>query len=77
MRPGEKTFECTVSVESITEKALRVRTITEGQGPHDGESLWIPLSQIADTSEICGESRVGESGSLEISEWIAKEKGLL
>lgn len=70
-----QTFECTVEVTAVTERALCVVVIKEGGG--QSAPIWMPKSQIAVYSEICGESLVGDSGSLEISEWIAKEKGLL
>jgi hypothetical protein len=35
---------------------------------------WIPLSQIDDTSEVYEN---GQEGTLVVSAWIAKEKGLL
>jgi hypothetical protein len=40
----------------------------------DGESVWIPKSQIRDGSEVHEE---GEEGDLVITEWIAKKKGLV
>ncbi len=40
----------------------------------DGEYWWIPKSQIDATSEIFHE---GDTGILVISEFIAKEKGLI
>jgi hypothetical protein len=38
------------------------------------EEVWIPKSQIDDSSEVQGE---GDGGTLVISEWLAKEKGLV
>lgn len=49
-----------------TDKALLVEV--------DGEELWIPHSQIDDDSEVY---REGDAGQLVISEWIAKQKGLV
>lgn len=41
----------------------------------DGKEVWIPKSQIHDDSEVY---RVdADPGELVISEWIAKEKGLI
>lgn len=40
----------------------------------DGKLYWIPQSQVDDDSEIW---QNGQEGTLVISEWIAKEKGLI
>jgi hypothetical protein len=40
----------------------------------DGDEVWIPKSQIHDDSEVYDE---GSSGTLVITEWIAREKGLV
>ena len=40
----------------------------------DDDEVWIPKSQIHDDSEVCEE---GSSGTLVITEWIAREKGLV
>lgn len=40
----------------------------------DGAQTWIPKSQIDDDSEVY---QAGTEGKLVISEWIAKEKGLV
>ena len=40
----------------------------------DGEKLWIPKSHIDDDSEVY---KKDTEGTLVISEWIAKEKGLI
>jgi hypothetical protein len=53
-------------VEIETEKAIMVS---------DGyKNVWIPRSQIADTSEVQGK---GDRGNLRIPEWLAKDKGLI
>lgn len=49
-----------------TEKAILVRI--------DGAEHWIPQSHVHDDSEVYAE---GDEGTLVISEWIAKQKGLL
>lgn len=41
-----------------------------------GEELWIPASQVDDDSEVFNDGENAE-GVLVISEWIAKQKGLL
>lgn len=53
-----------------TAKAVLVLVPGE-QGPRE---LWFPQSQIHDDSEVWKE---GDEGELVISEWIAKEKGLI
>ena len=40
----------------------------------EGRDVWIPQSQIDDDSEVW---RASDVGTLIISEWIAKEKGLI
>lgn len=59
-----------VSIEDVaclraTEKAILVNV--------DGEELWIPLSQVDDDSEVYSE---GDEGTLIITAWIARQKGL-
>ena len=41
------------------------------------EDLWFPDSQIDDDSEIYSGSSRGDTGKLIITEWIAKQKGIL
>ena len=55
-----------VICKKATEKAL-LCTI-------DGEDYWIPTSQIHDDSEVYEEDH---EGTLVVSEWIAKQKGLV
>lgn len=55
-----------VTVLKATDKALLCEI--------DGEQVWIPKGQIDDDSEVFQE---GQDGQLVISEWIAKEKGLV
>lgn len=40
----------------------------------DKRDIWIPKSQIHETSEVRGD---GDTGTLVITEWIAKQKGLI
>lgn len=50
----------------VTDRALLVRL-------EDGEEDWFPLSQIADS----GDYKAGDTkGTISITEWLAKEKGL-
>jgi hypothetical protein len=39
-----------------------------------GDEIWIPLSQIHDDSEVY---KMGTKGTLIITEWLAKKKGLI
>lgn len=55
-------------VKRVTSKALLVEI--------DGEEKWIPKSQILDGSEIDGDAEVGASGTIIITAWCAREKGL-
>ena len=50
-----------------TEKAFRVRL-------EDGEEVWLPFSQIADAENY---SEGDTDCTISVSEWLAKEKGLL
>lgn len=42
----------------------------------DGAEHWIPKSQLSDDSEVFNDAGNAE-GKLVVSEWIAKEKGLV
>ncbi len=60
-----------VSIEDVvckhaTQKAILVEV--------DGVEVWIPQSQITDSSEVWKE---GDEGTLVITEWIATQKELL
>lgn len=68
-KPAEGKWQGTVTVLHATENALKV--------DYEGEEMWIPLSQIDDDSEIYKKDQVGETGELVISEWMAKQKGLI
>tara|TARA_R100001594_G_scaffold51067_1_gene84392 strand:+ start:5525 stop:5806 length:282 start_codon:yes stop_codon:yes gene_type:complete len=57
-------FEC-LEVQKETEKALCCVI--------QGETLWLPKSQISPDSQVKGE---GQTGVITISEWIADQKGL-
>lgn len=56
-----------VVVKAVTEKALLVE--------YDDEEVWIPVSQIV-LEETDVEFERGATGTLAITQWIAKEKGL-
>lgn len=40
----------------------------------DGKEVWIPKSQIDDSSEV---KEDGDEGTLVVSEWIAEQKDLI
>ena len=40
----------------------------------DGELYWFPKSQVSNDSEVW---KLGTKGTLIVSEWIAKQKGLV
>lgn len=40
----------------------------------DGEEIWIPLSQVDDSSEVQSK---GDEGTLIITKWCAEQKGLV
>lgn len=42
----------------------------------DGTEYWIPKSQISDDSEV-HDDQDNATGKLVVSEWIAKQKGLV
>jgi hypothetical protein len=68
MRDGDatETFEITEEVSRETDKAILVEI--------KGEEVWIPKSQIHDDSEVYAS---GHTGKLVITEWLAREKGLV
>lgn len=68
MKDDEEVFECEARCKRETPKALLCEI--------EGDEYWIPKSQIHDDSEVydAGENR---EGVLIVSEWIAKQKGLL
>jgi len=68
-KPAEGKWQGTVTVLHATDAALKV--------DYEGEEMWIPFSQIDDDSSIFAATHVGEVGELVISEWLAKQKGLL
>ncbi len=56
-------------VKRVTDKALLCVLET-------GDEEWIPKSQIVDGSEIDGESEEGASGTITVTAWCARAKGL-
>lgn len=68
LRDGDETEEFAgVEAKKGTDKAVLCAI------PEHGEQ-WIPRSQIAEESEVQDE---GDTGTLVVSAWIAKEKGLV
>lgn len=63
---AEKVQIQNVTVSKETESALLVNI--------EGEEIWIPKSQIDDDSEVY---KKDTEGTLVITEWIAKQKGLV
>lgn len=59
------------TLEHKTERALLV-VIHD----RDGEKRWIPLSQIHADSELWGDSEVGDTSALTITQWFAEKEGL-
>jgi len=55
-----------VSCIAATEMAIQCKI--------DGEKVWIPQSQVDDDSEVW---KLGDHGTLVITQWIAKEKELI
>lgn len=66
MRDNDKTFELACLRKAETYKAVLIVDFASG------EEIWIPISQV---SEMHFNSK-GE-GTIVISEWIARQKGLL
>lgn len=56
------TFDCVLGKE--TEKAIHVE-------PLDGEAIWIPLSQVHSMS------RTTHGDTITVTQWFAKQKGLI
>lgn len=56
-----------VVCRSATEKAIRIEA-------GDGESVWIPRSQISPDSDV---TNVGHIGTLIVQKWLAVKNGLI
>ena len=69
---ANETFEIEVTVNRITEKAYLV-TLENPNNNQKTEEMWIPKSQVKDTDCLAS----GDEGTMEITAWIAKQKGLL
>lgn len=69
---AEETVTLDVTVKRITEKAYLV----EFENPMNNQKTqeeWIPKSQVKDTDCLAE----GDEGEMEITAWIAKQKGLM
>jgi len=66
-------FRHTVSFENVICERQTAQAILVYL-PDREEPVWIPQSQIDDTSEVWKE---GQQGDLVVSEWIAVQKGLV
>lgn len=58
-----------ITVDEVEAETAKAIMVTDGF-----KTVWIPKSQIAETSEV---QEKGDSGNLRIPEWLAKEKGLI
>ena len=65
-----ETIEVEVTVKKITEKAYLIELENL---ENNTEQMWIPKSQVKDTDCLAE----GDEGTMEITAWIAKQKGLL
>lgn len=63
-------MEIEVTIMRMTEKAYLVEIPQEGSKPLEE---WIPKSQVKETDCLAE----GDEGTMTITPWIAKEKGLL
>ena len=66
----EDFLEIEVTVLRLTPKAFLVKTADS-----EGEPLkfWVPRSQVIETDCLAE----GDKGTMRLTEWIAKEKGLI
>jgi hypothetical protein len=65
-----ETLDIDVEVKRITEKAYLAVISRPGSKPLE---TWIPKSQVKETDCLAP----GDSGTMTITYWIAKEKGLV
>jgi hypothetical protein len=77
LRGGDKTVEYLVTVRLVTAKAILVIFIDPKDPTRRSPDVWIPKSQIAELSEIGDNAKIGDTGHIEISEWLAREKGFI
>jgi len=72
---ADATIEIEVKVIRITPKAYLVETEVESSESAVPKTVeeWLPKSQVKETDCLAE----GDSGTMEITEWIAKQKGWL
>lgn len=64
----EKTVDVDVTIKAVADKALLV--VTE-----DMAETWIPKSQISQFGDLGPDAKRDDSGTMIVSEWIARQKG--
>lgn len=69
LRPNDKTVSLNDAVCTKETDAALLCVI-------EGEEHWIPKSQVSDDSEVFDDQDNAE-GTLVVSEWIAKQRGLV
>ena len=67
-----ETFEIEVTVKRITEKAYLIE-LDNPTNNHKTEEMWIPKSQVISTDCLAE----GDEGVMEMTQWIAQQKGLV
>lgn len=60
-----------VTVMRTTEKAMLLKFEDLNR------EYWIPVSQISDLGEINHRAKMDDEGTVELSPWISKQKGLV
>lgn len=68
IKDGDPTVEIDVTIKAVTAKAFLV--VTE-----DLSETWLPKSQVASYGDLNEQSKKDDSGTMIVSEWIAKQKG--
>lgn len=71
----QETMEIEVKILRISPKAYLVEMFIENEESAEPKKTeeWIPKSQVVETDCLAE----GDEGTMEITEWIAKQKGLL
>lgn len=68
---GGSKFEHNITLDDVTYKVSTAKALLV---EYEGEEYWLPVTQIVDFDF---ERRRGSVGSITISEWIAREKGII
>lgn len=78
MKPGYDIEDVEVLAESSNGKSILASAECEefeGDDSHkDANKCWVPKKQITEDSEVY---KMGTSGTLIVTEWLAKERGWL